>query len=346
MARQNYKKTDIKLNLIQALRQCPMTFEAIKSFLSQEYQRNGKVGKKTGIIQDYEVSDKTVHRMINSIQEMYPKEFSKSEYDKTYSLDLCGFPDTITDEDIQALDIVIKKTGKDAKEILKSLKTKLASKLERARGKKESEDLEDILETTNFFVIGPQAQIDISQDIRNALTKAIHRQHKLTITYDSKPTPKEYTVCPLGMLHGPNNIYLIALMNEKYMNSMTTFMVTKIIKAKETSEYFTKDNNFSMQQYANSMFGIPYNEETKKEYDIEWLIKKEIKNSAKKYIFHPTQVFTDNADGSMTVKFHACNIDAIAKYICQWAGKIVPIAPKELVIKYHDLLNECLSSLK
>jgi hypothetical protein len=41
-SRNNYKKTDIKLNLINALRANYMTREDIRNFLSAEYKRLGK----------------------------------------------------------------------------------------------------------------------------------------------------------------------------------------------------------------------------------------------------------------------------------------------------------------
>ena len=344
MSRPHHKKTDIKLDLIKALRRNPMSKERIKEFLSQEFRLLGRYNKETYLIDDYTVSDKTVYRMIKSLQEEYSEDvFFLNDYG-CYEFHLCSFPDTITEEDIQALDIVIKKSGKDAnlKENLKELKAKLSSKLEMIRGHKESEDFEDKLQRTNFFVVGPQAQIKTDKNVQDTLMTAIHIQNKVKITHYGN----EHTVCPLGILHGPNNDYLVALMDEKNLDSIRSFKMEKISSAIDLGTWFEKDNNFSMQKYANSMFGIPYNDETRKEYDIEWLVKKNIKHDASRYIFHPTQTFSENPDGSLSIKFHANNIEAIAKYIFQWGGAIVPVAPKELVDKYKELLKTCMDSVK
>lgn len=346
MSRPHHKKTDIKLDLIKALRRNPMSKERIKEFLSQEFRLLGRYNKRTGTIDDYTVSDKTVQRMIASLKEEYSEDvFFMNDYG-CYEFHLCSFPDTITEEDIQALDIVIKKSGKDAnlKENLKELKAKLSSKLEMMRGHRESEDFEDKLQKTNFFVVGPQAQINTDPIVQNTLTTAIHIQHKVKITHYGN----EHTVCPLGILHGPNNDYLVALMDENDSKSIRSFKMEQISNAVDLGTWFEKDNNFSMQEYANSMFGVPYNDETKKEYDIEWMVKgtKKLKDSVKRYIFHPTQIFSDNPDGSLSIKFHANNLEAIAKYICQWGGAIIPVAPKELVNKYKELLKTCLDSVK
>lgn len=344
MSRHHHKKTDIKLDLIKALRRNPMSKERIKEFLSQEFRLLGRYNKQTGLIDDYTVSDKTVQRMIASLKEEYSEDvFFMNDYG-CYEFHLCSFPDTITEEDIQALDIVIKKSIKDAnlKENLKELKAKLSSKLEMIRGHKESEDFEDKLQRTNFFVVGPQAQINTDKNVQKTLMTAIHIQNKVKITHHGN----EHTVCPLSILHGPNNDYLVALMDEKNPDSIRSFKMEKISSAIDLGIWFEKDNNFSMQKYANSMFGIPYNDETRKEYDVEWLVPKKIKHEAIRYTFHPDQNIIPLPDGSLKITFHANNLEAIAKYICQWGGAIIPVAPKELVNKYKELLKTCLDSVK
>lgn len=90
MSRPHHKKTDIKLDLIKALRRNPMSKERIKEFLSQEFRLRGRYDKQTGIIDDYIVSDKTVYRMIKAVEEMYPDEFELNGQG-CYELRLCNF---------------------------------------------------------------------------------------------------------------------------------------------------------------------------------------------------------------------------------------------------------------
>ena len=101
-SRNNYKKTDIKLNLINALRTNYMTREDIQNFLSSEYKRLGKVPVNCEKTDNYKVSDRTVTRMINSIKDSYGKQLEINEEFGTYKLDLYDFPDTIEETEIQA----------------------------------------------------------------------------------------------------------------------------------------------------------------------------------------------------------------------------------------------------
>ena len=88
-SRNNYKKTDIKLNLINALRSNYMTREDIRNFLSSEYKRLGKVPANRKI-NDYKVSERTVKREIDSIKSFYGEQLEEDS--GVYKLDLHDFP--------------------------------------------------------------------------------------------------------------------------------------------------------------------------------------------------------------------------------------------------------------
>ena len=112
---------------------------------------------------------------------------------------------------------------------------------------------------------------------------------------------------------------------------------------KTTSEWFARGNEFSIDEYANSMFGV-YNDG--KVYDVEWLIKdKKTIRIAKKYQFHVSQQFHDNPDGSLTIKMRTGGLRAISVFLAQWGGKIIPVAPKQLKDDYKNLLNGCVASI-
>ena len=104
-SRNNYKKTDIKLNLINALRTNYMTREDIRNFLSAEYKRLGKTPADCKNIAEYKVSERTVKRTIDSIKDSYGDQLEEEA--GAYKLDLYDFPDTIDDTEIRALEFAI-----------------------------------------------------------------------------------------------------------------------------------------------------------------------------------------------------------------------------------------------
>ena len=127
--RVSYKSADVKLELENKLRNKAMSFDEIKNFLSTKAERAGR-GNHDG---EYKVHDRTVIRMIQSIQASFPNgEFevniTKPWKKQDYKLNLFKLPDNLTKEELDALVIAVEKTKKD-KTInthLLSLKTKLS----------------------------------------------------------------------------------------------------------------------------------------------------------------------------------------------------------------------------
>ena len=346
-SRNNYKKTDIKLNLINALRSNYMTREDIRNFLSSEYKRLGKVPANRKI-NDYKVSERTVKREIDSIKSFYGDQLE--EYSGVYKLDLHDFPDTIDDTEIRALEFAIQKIGNNLNErkLLEELKAKLTTrlyrKIEHMEPQKAAGKINDIDQKINadFAFVGPRPDIRFDPNIKSLLDSAISKQHEIRFMYNDR----EHTVCPLGIMYGPNNVYLVAYIckNGKTCTDPRYYIMADITNVIDTGNRFNKDNSFSIKSYAKDMFGI-YNDGAV--YDVEWLIKDpEVIKIVKKYQFHPTQKFINNPDGTLTIKMRTGGLRAICIYLTQWGGDIIPVKPKELLIEYKKLLNKCLDSMK
>lgn len=349
-SRSNYKKTDMKLALINELRARFMTRKDIRDFLSDGRRRLGKVPANCVRPDSYKVSERTVKRILDSIRELYGDQLDFNKEFGTYKLDLRDFPDTIEDTEIQALDVAVKNMGNNvnARKLLENLKAKLTTrlyrKIEHTEPKRAAGKINDIDQkiNSNYAAMGPRLIIDFDETVKNSLDSAISKQHEVSFMYNNR----RHTVCPLGIMHGPNNVYLIAqgCQAAKSRGGMLHYILSKISNLTETQNWFARDENFSIANYANSMFGI-YNDGVV--YDIEWLIKDQnaIK-VAKKYIFHPTQELIDNPDGSLTVKMRTGGLHAISVFLAQWDGKIIPVQPQELIVKYESLLRNCLASIK
>ena len=348
--RDNYRKSDTRLNLINELRARSMTQQDIQNFLSEERKRLGKVPVNCKNFDDYKVSDRTVRRMIDSIKTTYGDQLDINKEFGTYKLDLYDFPDTLEETEIQALDVAMQKMGnnKNARKLLESLKSKLTTKLYRkiknSEPLKADSKINDIDQkiNANYAFVGPRLIVKFDEKVKSVLDFAINNQHEVRFKYYDKET----TVCPLGIIDGPNNVYLIAYecKDSQICSVPRHYILSEISNISDTQKWFARDNNFSIKEYADSMFGI-YNDGVI--HDVEWLIKnpKTIR-IAKKYCFHPTQQFIDNPDGSLTVKMHTGGLRAISVYLAQWCGDIIPVKPKELLIEYEKLLNKCLDSVK
>jgi predicted DNA-binding transcriptional regulator YafY len=267
-----------------------------------------------------------------------------------YKLDLHDFPDTIDETEIQALDVAIQKLGNNlnARKLLEYLKAKLTSrlyrKIERTEPTKAAKRINDIDQTinSNYAFVGPRLIVDFEEKVKATLDSMISKQHEVSFTYYKKTI----TVQPLGIIYGPNNVYLLAYeyKDEKPSSKPQYYILTEISNVADTGNWFARDESFSLKKYASSMFGI-YNDGTV--YDVEWLIKKpRIIKVAQQYLFHPTQQFVTNTDGSLTVKMRTGGLRAISVFLAQWGGDIIPVKPAALLTEYENLLKNCYNSIR
>ncbi|MBR5904286.1 MAG: WYL domain-containing protein [Alphaproteobacteria bacterium] len=358
--RNTFVKFKQKLDIIEAMRY-GTTKRQIKNIISHYADKD-------------EVNDRTVKREIDSLRDFYSNELivdnggAKKEYEDTiYKLELCDFPvDSLEEKDIVALESAVKilKRYNDVSENLKSLlnklKTKWRSYLNNHQSKNPDRIIGDAEEkaSLNFVHTGPVAKIEIDDKVQQTLAEAIFHQKVVSFDYYNKPLKE--LVCPLGFLQGNNNKYLVAadiITDEKGFHTanlnnthIRKYKLPHISNAKNTQESYILTKDFTMESYANSMFGT-YNDG--KKCNIEWVVPKIAPNGKpapmaeiKRYTFHPTQKITENDDGSLKITFKAGDLTAIARYLFGWGGIIVPVAPKELIDTYNDMLNTCINTIK
>lgn len=349
----SFNYADIKLKIIKELCSRTMTFEDIRKEMSlfPKYKGRDDTNKP--------IHDRTVIRLIQSIQNSFRDEFdipSGSTWkDQTYKLNLFSFPETMTQDELDALDAAVNGTkNKTFNKKLQTLHTKIFNKWMLHKNALEQDNAQYKLEKLNAATMGPQLQTSVKTEIYQKLTEAIINQEKIIITYKNKRDEiKDHKICPLGFIYGPNDVYLALFYCTKdntILPDVSTWPLSNIMATKNITgeETWFSTASFDLKKYANSMFGIPFDEKSKIYYDVvEWLIKDPVTiSTAKKYKFYSNQDIIDNPDGTLTIKlFHVNNLPAIAKYLAQWGGNIIPIAPTELKDEYRKLLNDCLVSI-
>jgi len=335
--RQNYRNFWEMLDLLQKLRTTGMTKQDIMANVRPSMNK------------PFGVSEKTAKRLCDSIAERYGDDFYLDTGQNKYFLDADDIPSNLELEELTALDTAIKELRKNEtiKAPLAELYKKLIRRYENHVAKRDPLHKYKILadaeaqRTANTVFVGPHGHIDVDPQKKALLENAILHQKVISFKYisESRKTEKEHVVKPLGLMYGPNNLYFVA--QNDY--GILYYVLENMQDVKTTGETFTKDNNFSLEKYAEKYFGIFKKGDV---YDVEWLVKKEVVSAAKRFMFHPTQEFIDNPDGTMTIKLHAGGLDAMAIHIFGWNGGIIPIKPKELVNRYREKLTEALEQLK
>ncbi len=343
--RQNYRNFSEMMEIMREMRTVGITEDKMAKII--------KPSKDAIITGESLVSKRTIKRICDAIVQWYgPERCYKDDETGKWHLEATDIPEKIEMDELKALHTVIQKIEKNnvLAQPLKSLNAKLTTRFEKILvnknpGKKLKTLADAEMQRTAYFAfIGPHAIINDAPDVRNVLDDAIFRQEIIEFTYKNK----KHVVRPLGIMYGPSNAYLVS--QEVSLNDIDDFIeepalyiLENITDAKSTHKNFIKDNNFSIQKYANQFFGIYHD---KKIYDVEWRVEKTSADAAQRFQFHPTQQITKNSDGTLTIKMRSGGLRAMATYIFQWAGDIVPVAPQELVDTYTQLLETCLDSVK
>ena len=251
-------------------------------------------------------------------------------------------PEYLRPREIIALNAAIKRIkNEDIQAPLKDLEYKLNRMLQVKKSVRELNDIEGmVLSRTNAAM--PHPHITSDPMVLSAAQHAILSTTKIKMTYEySDGKTAEYTVCPLGILYGKSNNYLVVY-KDSDKKKIRNFIISRIRSVKNTHERFDI-GDFDIQKYAQESFGVFHSEHGP--YDIEWLAAADVADEIARYVFHPTQNFIKNSDGTTTIRFRADGLREMAWYLFQWGGKIVPRAPSELVSVYRELLANATTAL-
>ncbi len=208
-------------------------------------------------------------------------------------------------------------------------------------------NVDDIILATGA-VSRPGPKININVDIVRALSNAIKLRQRVEMKYTTRAGEKHHAVvAPLGWLHGAQKMYLVADKTKNIGDDVRTFLVNNITSVKildDNENYFDADD-FNIDDFAARSFGLWVESDKPDGYDIEWYVPAEHVDAVDGYIFHKTQEFYPNKDGSLTIKFHAGGLLEMAWHLFTWGGKIIPVAPIELVNKYRECIALASESL-
>ena len=348
-SRENYRNFREMMLVMNGMRTTGLTNAEISEIAAGSKYKANNPGAKS--------SDRTARRIVKSILSWYgPRHCYKDKKGK-WHLVATDVPEYLDLEELQALNIAIQKLDKNQDLVgpLTELNTKLTSRFEsnvrhRTAGDKHAYVAETVSaeykRNAIFAFIGPRAHIASNHQVRNLIEDAISMTKVISFQYtNSRGIAKAHIVHPVGIMIGPSNIYLVSY--EVFADGSTSpepikYILENISDAQFTGERFKRYSNFNIEEYASQFFGIFSDTRV---YDVEWRAAPNVADAVKRFTFHPTQTMIDNPDGSVTIRFHAGGLRAMATYLFQWAGDIVPIAPAELVEEYRLLLTKCLETI-
>ena len=178
------------------------------------------------------------------------------------------------------------------------------------------------------YACRPGPRVQVEPKILGAIAVAIKAPFCLTIAYQgaSDDAAMDRIVEPYGMLLGTRQ-YLIArdLGNGR---DFRRFRLDRITRAEITGQSFARDPDFDLDAYAAQSFGSYHSDA---EYQpVIWRFAPSAAAAAREFVFHPSQVVTDEPNGGLRVAFTASGWVEMAWHLYKWGDKVEVIAPVEL----------------
>jgi predicted DNA-binding transcriptional regulator YafY len=132
---------------------------------------------------------------------------------------------------------------------------------------------------------------------------------------------------PYGVLIGIRR-YLVAKPKAEADGSIRYYVAERIQGAELTGEIFNRDPGFDIHEHAQKAFGAFQNDA---EYgEVIWKFKPSVASHARAFSFHPTQIFEDQPDGSLVVRFSASGHLEMCWHLYMWGDQVEVLAPAAL----------------
>ena len=187
-------------------------------------------------------------------------------------------------------------------------------------------DLEALTEAEGLAMRpGPRPKIDV--EIVSALREAIITRHKIKLHYLYRGSGKRgyQVVHPYGFLYG-NRHYLVAWSEIDRARDFRNFALSNIERVEVLDRSFVRKRGFSLKDYAERSFGV-FQE---KPFDLVWRFSSKVAADARQYLFHPSQTFEDQPDGSLIVRFRAGGALEMTWHLFKWGHEVEVVKPLRL----------------
>jgi predicted DNA-binding transcriptional regulator YafY len=293
------------------------------------------------VIERFSVSKRTAQRMLRALEAQFPDTAvaSDGEGRKRWRLPSAPLRDlmTLSAEELAALDLAVetlKRSGLavEADDLLR-LREKVMALVPRSKAARLETDHQVLLEAQGLAARpGPRQRVD--RKIIAAIAEALKACRILEITYRSRgePEPRSRRLAPYGLLTGIRR-YLVARPEEDLSGKPRLYVVENILSARVSTDPFTRDAEFNLQDFARRSFGVFQHPE---EYgEVVWRFSPKAAAQARGFEFHPKQILEEQPDGGLIVRFRASGHLEMAWHLYMWGEEVEVLAPDVLREMVH-----------
>ena len=289
------------------------------------------------IVEEYSCVHRTAQRMTEALEAAFPQTQAEDGEDRKrrWRIPTRAVAPLLTPtaEELAALTTAIRQldaAGMTSEaRTAKQLEQKVRALLPANAGTRLAVDEEALLEALgNAARPGPRPAA--SNEVDSAISEALKGPFLLRILYrrraQDKPTVR--IVAPYGLLLGTRR-YLVARDTQKGPGApLQHYRVEEITSAEVQPDSFEIDRDFSIERHAQKGFG---SFESAAEFgDVVWRFTPEAAPHARRFVFHPTQVVEEEADGSLLVRFRASGHLEMCWHLYSWGMSVEVLQPLRL----------------
>jgi predicted DNA-binding transcriptional regulator YafY len=297
--------------------------------------QGSRVGLGLAEISEYfGVERRTAERMRDAVLQIYPDYLQTwdTEGRKLWRIPSSGGAgsDPLQSYEVTALETaaaMLSQHGADAQaQALRGVAVKIRAAIPDKTLRRLEPDCE-LLALSEALVQMPGPRAVIANGVVDSLRMAILGSQQVSFTYRSrfKGETTRRIVEPYGFIYGPRS-YLLARSATETSPGFRLFSLSDLSGLEILNESFTRDDNFSLQDYVSQAFGA-YHEDL---YDVVWRVKPEAAMDARTWLFHSSQTLEETADGSLIVHFRAGGLREMCWHVFTWGGTIEILEPVEL----------------
>jgi predicted DNA-binding transcriptional regulator YafY len=144
--------------------------------------------------------------------------------------------------------------------------------------------------------------------------------------------PATRILCPYGLLYGGRG-WLVA--HVEGLPEPRLWRLDRITSADLLDRGFARDEAFSLADYAARSFGV-FQEEP---VGVVLRFAPEAAADAAGWLFHPSQTLTEEADGSLIVRFRAGGLREVCWHLFTWGDTVTIVAPAALRREMRESLR-------
>ncbi|WP_296644768.1 helix-turn-helix transcriptional regulator [Roseinatronobacter sp.] len=291
--------------------------------------------------QTFEVSRRTAERMRDAIRDAFPQteEISEPGGRKRWRLPpgTAGRLADPTVDDIAALHRGAELARKSGDLVtathLDTLSDRLRARLPGKTRARLEPDIAALLEADGV-ALRPGPRERIPAETLNTLREAILAGVWIDVDHRARASgllSRNAHLGPLAMLLGEGRQYLVAF--SAFAQDVRLFALAGFERIELTDDVFERPEDFDLSAWMQQSFGI-WQEDV---HDVVWRFTPEAAADARLYMFHPTQVMTDEPDGSLTVSFRAGGLREMCWHLFRWGQQVEILSPDTLRQTMNEL---------